>query len=153
MHLAVNDPKYLAYARQASTSPPPPSSPHPPPPVPLQAPSPLGKQTRAGGMTKSVSTSGLSSLAAGGGGGGAMAGGAMAGGGVSSGLATEGRRQGMVGAHSSSVFGQADKTRDAVRDKLRPLFNNVRVSELHSSLGLLIFPKQSIKHSIYSGVQ
>lgn len=72
-------------------------------------------------MTKSVSTSGLSSLAGGGGGG------AVTGGGVSSGLATEGRRQGMRGAHSSSVFGQADKTRDAVRDKLRPLFNNVRV--------------------------
>ncbi|CAN0189143.1 unnamed protein product, partial [Ectocarpus sp. 4 AP-2014] len=79
----------------------------------------LGKKTRAGGMTKSVSTSGLSSLASGGAGGGG-------GGGVSSGLATEGRRQGMVGAHSSSAFGKADKTRDAVRDKLRPLLNNVR---------------------------
>lgn len=80
----------------------------------------LGKKTRVGGMTKSVSTSGLSSLASGGAGGGG-------GGGVSSGLATEGRRQGMVGAHSSSSFGKADKTRDAVRDKLRPLLNNVRV--------------------------
>ncbi|CAB1098159.1 GT48 [Ectocarpus sp. CCAP 1310/34] len=79
----------------------------------------LGKKTRAGGMTKSVSTSGLSSLTSGGAGGGG-------GGGVSSGMATEGRRQGMVGAHSSSAFGTADKTRDAVRDKLRPLLNNVR---------------------------
>lgn len=83
------------------------------------------KQSRVGGMVKSVSTSGLSSLSGGGGSGG-MSG--VAGAGVSSGLATEGRRQGMVGAHSSSRFGMADKTRDAVRDKLRPLFNNVRVS-------------------------
>lgn len=85
-------------------------------------------------MTKSASTSGLSSLAADGGGSGA---GAIAGGGVSSGLATEGRRQGMVGAHSSSVFGQADKTRDAVRDKLRPLLNNVGVSFLVGVWGMM----------------
>lgn len=34
----------------------------------------------------------------------------------------------MVGAHVSSSGGMADKTRDAVRDKLRPLLKNVRVS-------------------------
>lgn len=39
----------------------------------------------------------------------------------------EGGRAGVVGAYHSSAFGQADKTRDAVRDKLRPLFNNVMV--------------------------
>ena len=40
----------------------------------------------------------------------------------------------MVGAHNSSSAGIADKTRDQVRDKLRPLFNNIRVR--HSSPGV-----------------
>ncbi|CAM9094798.1 unnamed protein product [Ascophyllum nodosum] len=80
-----------------------------------------GSGQRQPSLTKSISTSGLSLLASGGDSGvGAI-------GGVSSGLATEGRRAGMVGAHSSSSSGQADSTRDAVRDKLRPLFNNVRM--------------------------
>lgn len=35
----------------------------------------------------------------------------------------------MVGGHSSSSAGLADKTRDDVRDRLRPLFSNVRVSK------------------------
>lgn len=35
----------------------------------------------------------------------------------------------MVGAHKSSAFGVADKTRGAVRDKLRPLLINARVRE------------------------
>lgn len=80
-----------------------------------------GRSRSGGGMTKSISTTSLSSI---GSGAGALENGTSSV--VSSGLATAGRRQGMVGAHSTSTTSAADKTRDAVRDKLRPLFHDLR---------------------------